>query len=35
MGQMLPDRLFWAREDEEEPRVEDAVPPPSSNLHRH
>jgi hydroxymethylpyrimidine/phosphomethylpyrimidine kinase len=35
MGQMLPDRLFWAREGEEEPRVEDAAPPPTSNLHRH
>jgi MFS family permease len=35
MGQMLPDRLFWAREDEPEPRVDDAAPPQSSNLHRH
>jgi hydroxymethylpyrimidine/phosphomethylpyrimidine kinase len=35
MGQMLPDRLFWAREEEAEPRVEDATPPQSSNLHRH
>jgi hydroxymethylpyrimidine/phosphomethylpyrimidine kinase len=35
MGQMLPDRLFWAREEEAEPRVEDAAPPQSSNLHRH
>jgi len=35
MGQMLPDRLFWAREDEAEPRVEDPAPPQASNLHRH
>jgi len=35
MGQMLPDRLFWAREEEAEPRVEDPAPPQASNLHRH
>src|SRR6202795_1756827 len=35
MGQFLPDRLFWAREEESEPRVETAQPPRSSNLHRH
>ena len=35
MGQMLPDRLFWVREEEAEPRVEDPVPPQASNLHRH
>jgi hydroxymethylpyrimidine/phosphomethylpyrimidine kinase len=35
MGQMLPDRLFWAREGEDEPRVEDATLPPTTDLHRH
>jgi hydroxymethylpyrimidine/phosphomethylpyrimidine kinase len=35
MGQMLPDRLFWAREEEAEPHVEDPAPPQASNLHRH
>jgi hydroxymethylpyrimidine/phosphomethylpyrimidine kinase len=35
MGQLLPDRLFWAREDEEKPGVDDATTPASSNLHRH
>jgi hydroxymethylpyrimidine/phosphomethylpyrimidine kinase len=35
MGQMLPDRLFWAREEEAEPLVEDPAPPQASNLHRH
>ncbi|MEP6997910.1 MAG: hydroxymethylpyrimidine/phosphomethylpyrimidine kinase, partial [Betaproteobacteria bacterium] len=36
MGQFLPDRLFWAREDEAEPRVDDdAVAPASPDLHRH
>ena len=32
MGQMLPDRLFWAREEEAEPRVEDAAPPQASTF---
>jgi hydroxymethylpyrimidine/phosphomethylpyrimidine kinase len=35
MGQTLPDRLFWAREEEKESRVEDPPPPQSPNLHRH
>ncbi|HEV7412040.1 MAG TPA: bifunctional hydroxymethylpyrimidine kinase/phosphomethylpyrimidine kinase [Casimicrobiaceae bacterium] len=35
MGQFLPDRLFWAREDEAEPRVDDDVLPASPDLHRH
>jgi hydroxymethylpyrimidine/phosphomethylpyrimidine kinase len=35
MGQTLPDRLFWARDEEKEPHPEDAAPPQSSSLHRH
>ena len=37
MGQFLPDRLFWARadEDEAEPRVETGESPRSSDLRRH
>ena len=35
MGQFLPDRLFWAREDDSEPRVEDEPATRSSDLHRH
>ena len=35
MGQYLPDRLFWAREEESQPRAEDAEPARSPNLHRH
>lgn len=36
MGQFLPDRLFWAREDEPEPRIEDAASAPTSpDLRRH
>jgi hypothetical protein len=35
MGQTLPDRLFWARDEDKEPRAEDDAPPQSSNLHRH
>jgi hydroxymethylpyrimidine/phosphomethylpyrimidine kinase len=37
MGQFLPDRLFWARadEDEAEPRVEAGESPRSSDLRRH
>jgi len=35
MGQFLPDRLFWAREDEAEPRVDDDALGASPDLHRH
>lgn len=35
MGQFLPDRLFWAREDEAEPRIDDDALPASPDLHRH
>ncbi len=35
MGQFLPDRLFWAREDDTEPRVEEPPAPQPSDLHRH
>jgi hydroxymethylpyrimidine/phosphomethylpyrimidine kinase len=35
MGQFLPDRLFWAREDEAEPRIDEDVAPASPDLHRH
>jgi hydroxymethylpyrimidine/phosphomethylpyrimidine kinase len=35
MGQFLPDRLFWAREDDAEPRVDEDVLPASPDLHRH
>jgi len=35
MGQFLPDRLFWAREDDAEPRVETSPPSQPSDLHRH
>ena len=37
MGQFLPDRLFWARadEDEAEPRIEAGESPGSSDLRRH
>ena len=35
MGQFLPDRLFWAREDDAEPRVDEDVAPASPDLHRH
>jgi hydroxymethylpyrimidine/phosphomethylpyrimidine kinase len=35
MGQFLPDRLFWAREDDAEPRVDEDVVPASPDLHRH
>ena len=36
MGQLLPDRLFWARDsDDGEPRIESSEPPQSSGLHRH
>jgi hydroxymethylpyrimidine/phosphomethylpyrimidine kinase len=36
MGQMLPDRLFWAREAEDaEARIEPGESPPSPGVHRH
>jgi hydroxymethylpyrimidine/phosphomethylpyrimidine kinase len=35
MGQFLPDRLFWAREDDAEPRVDEDTLPASPDLHRH
>jgi hydroxymethylpyrimidine/phosphomethylpyrimidine kinase len=35
MGQFLPDRLFWARDEETEPPVGEDQPPRSTNLHRH
>jgi hydroxymethylpyrimidine/phosphomethylpyrimidine kinase len=35
MGQFLPDRLFWAREDDTEPRIDDDALPASPDLHRH
>jgi hydroxymethylpyrimidine/phosphomethylpyrimidine kinase len=35
MGQFLPDRLFWARDEASEPPVGDDAPPRSTNLHRH
>ena len=35
MGQFLPDRLFWARENEPEPPVEGAASSRPSDLHRH
>ncbi|HEX7270717.1 MAG TPA: bifunctional hydroxymethylpyrimidine kinase/phosphomethylpyrimidine kinase [Casimicrobiaceae bacterium] len=35
MGQFLPDRLFWARDDEEEAPAGEAEAPQPSDLHRH
>jgi len=35
MGQFLPDRLFWARDEESEPPVGEDQAPRSPNLHRH
>jgi hydroxymethylpyrimidine/phosphomethylpyrimidine kinase len=35
MGQFLPDRLFWARDDAAEPPVDDEQAPRAPNLHRH
>ena len=36
MGQFLPDRLFWARDDEAEPRIDDDTAAPAApDLHRH
>jgi hydroxymethylpyrimidine/phosphomethylpyrimidine kinase len=35
MGQFLPDRLFWARDDDAEPPVEEERAPRAPNSHRH
>src|SRR5215472_12474911 len=35
MGQWLPDRLFWARDDESESPASEAEPVPAPNMHRH
>jgi len=35
MGQFLPDRLFWAREDESEPPADEAPDERAPGLHRH
>jgi hydroxymethylpyrimidine/phosphomethylpyrimidine kinase len=35
MGQLLPDRLFWAREEESDTPVSDDEATRASNLHRH
>jgi hydroxymethylpyrimidine/phosphomethylpyrimidine kinase len=35
MGQLLPDRLFWARDEDSEPPVGDDQAPRAPNLHRH
>ena len=35
MGQFLPDRLFWARDDEAEPPADDAETRRATGLHRH
>jgi hydroxymethylpyrimidine/phosphomethylpyrimidine kinase len=35
MGQWLPDRLFWARDDESESPAGEVEPAPAPNLHRH
>jgi hydroxymethylpyrimidine/phosphomethylpyrimidine kinase len=35
MGQFLPDRLFWARDDAPEAPVDDDLTPRAPNLHRH
>jgi hydroxymethylpyrimidine/phosphomethylpyrimidine kinase len=35
MGQFLPDRLFWARENDAEPRVEEPPASQTSDLRRH
>jgi hydroxymethylpyrimidine/phosphomethylpyrimidine kinase len=35
MGQWLPDRLFWARDDESESTVAEDTPAPAPNMHRH
>jgi hydroxymethylpyrimidine/phosphomethylpyrimidine kinase len=35
MGQFLPDRLFWARDEESEPPVGEDQMPRAPNLHRH
>ena len=35
MGQLLPDRLFWARDEESDAPVGEGDAPHTSNLHRH
>ena len=35
MGQLLPDRLFWARDEEAEPPADDAEARRTTGLHRH
>jgi hydroxymethylpyrimidine/phosphomethylpyrimidine kinase len=35
MGQFIPDRLFWARDDDAEPPVEEERSSRAPNLHRH
>ena len=35
MGQLLPDRLFWAREDESEPPADQAAAERAPDMHRH
>jgi hydroxymethylpyrimidine/phosphomethylpyrimidine kinase len=35
MGQLLPDRLFWAREDESEPPADEAAAERAPDMHRH
>jgi len=35
MGQFLPDRLFWARDEDAEPPADDAEAPRTTGLHRH
>ena len=35
MGQFLPDRLFWAREDESQPPADETSGERTSDLHRH
>src|SRR6201997_3692176 len=35
MGQLLPDRLFWAREDESEPPAGEAAAERAPDMHRH
>jgi len=35
MGQLLPDRLFWAREDESEPPAGEGAAERAPDMHRH
>jgi hydroxymethylpyrimidine/phosphomethylpyrimidine kinase len=35
MGQSLPDRLFWARDDEPEAPADETQPQRAPDLHRH